>query len=126
VAFFPGTTGELYKQFALTIAATISISAFTALTLAPALAALLLKTEEVHHGRLMLAVGRFIQGIRNTYRRILPWNIGHRRIVLTVFAVLLFATAVMFRVVPTGFIPDEDQGFFVVVAQGPPGSTLEY
>jgi HAE1 family hydrophobic/amphiphilic exporter-1 len=126
VAFFPGTTGELYKQFALTIAATITISAFTALTLAPALAAIMLQNDEPKHGPIMIAIGRFIQGIRNTYKRILPWNIAHRRIVLTGFVILLGITVIMFKIVPTGFVPDEDQGFFVVVAQGPPGSPLEY
>jgi len=126
VAFFPGTTGELYKQFALTIASTITISAFTALTLAPALAALFLEGEATHHGRFMQVVARGIEGIRSFYRRALPWIIGHRGWVLTVFALLLVGTVVMFKVVPTGFIPDEDQGFFVVIAQGPPGSSLQY
>ena len=126
VAFFPGTTGELYKQFALTIASTISISAFTALTLAPALAALLLSSEETPHNRFMRAVGRFIQGVRNGYRRLLPVLLGKRAIVLTVFVVLLAATVFMLRIVPTGFVPDEDQGYFVIIEQGPPGSSLQY
>ena len=126
VAFFPGTTGELYKQFALTIASTITISAFTALTLAPALAALFLEGEATKHGRFMQWVGRGIQGIRDFYRRALPWTVGHKRWIFAVFVVLLGATVVMTKVVPTGFIPDEDQGYFVVVAQGPPGSSLQY
>jgi len=126
VAFFPGTTGELYKQFALTIASTITISAFTALTLAPALAALFLEGEATHHGRFMQMVAAFIEKIRAFYRRALPWIMSHRPLVLTVFVGLLGATVLMFKVVPTGFIPDEDQGFFVVIAQGPPGSSLQY
>ncbi|MBC5806738.1 MAG: hydrophobe/amphiphile efflux-1 family RND transporter [Candidatus Eremiobacter antarcticus] len=126
VAFFPGTTGELYKQFALTIASTITISAFTALTLAPALASLLLKSEEPAHGPFMRGVARGINAIRNTYRRALPQVVGHRAIVLTVFALLLAATVFMLKIVPTGFVPDEDQGYFVVIAQGPPGSSLDY
>ena len=126
VAFFPGTTGELYKQFALTIASTISISAFTALTLAPALASLLLEEEEPHHNQFMQAVSRFLQGIRSGYQRLLPEVLSHRAIVLTVFVVLLGATALMIRIVPTAFVPDEDQGFFVVIAQAPPGVSLEY
>lgn len=126
VAFFPGTTGELYKQFALTIASTITISAITALTLAPALAALFLEGEATKHGAFMQAVGRGIQAIRDFYRKAVPWIIGHRPWVLGAFALLLVATVVMFKVVPTGFIPDEDQGFFVVIAQGPPGSSLQY
>ncbi len=126
VAFFPGTTGELYKQFALTIASTIAISAFTALTLAPALAAFFLEGEATKHGRFMLAVGAFIQRIRDWYSRALPWNIAHRRWVLSGFALLLVATVFVFRLVPTGFIPDEDQGFFVIIAQAPPSTSLQY
>ena len=126
VAFFPGTTGELYKQFALTIASTITISAFTALTLAPALAAVLLEGEAPSHNAFMRAVGGFIQRVRDFYKRLLPRIVRQRAWVLSVFVVLLVATVFMFKVVPTGFIPDEDQGYFIVVAQGPPGSPLEY
>jgi HAE1 family hydrophobic/amphiphilic exporter-1 len=126
VAFFPGTTGELYKQFALTIASTITISAFTALTLAPALAALLLGREEPHHNRFMQAVGRFIGGIRSGYQRLLPVVLKNRAAVLVTFALLLGATVLMFQIVPTAFVPDEDQGFFVVIAQAPPGVSLQY
>jgi hydrophobic/amphiphilic exporter-1 (mainly G- bacteria), HAE1 family len=126
VAFFPGTTGVLYKQFALTIASTISISAFTALTLTPALAALLMEGETTRHGRFMRVVGRLIGGIREGYRRALPVVIRYRAAVLTTFLVLLVATAVMFKLVPSAFIPDEDQGWFIVFAQAPPGSSLEY
>jgi len=126
VAFFPGTTGELYKQFALTIASTISISAFTALTLAPALAALFLEGEATHHGAVMQAIGRFIQSVRDGYRRALPWFVGHRWWVIGAFVILLGCTVAMLKIVPTGFIPDEDQGYFVVLAQAPPGSSLQY
>ena len=126
VGFFPGTTGELYKQFALTIASTITISAFTALTLAPALAGLFLEGEATRHGVFMQRVAAGIEWVRAFYRRALPWNIGHRRWVLAAFAVLLVATVAMLKIVPTGFVPDEDQGYFVVVAQGPPGVSLQY
>jgi HAE1 family hydrophobic/amphiphilic exporter-1 len=126
VAFFPGTTGELYKQFALTIAATISISAFTALTLAPALAAMMLENDEPKHGAFMRAVGAFITRVRAGYSRLLPAVQQHKVIVVVVFACLLGLTVFMFQIVPTGFVPDEDQGFLVVVAQGPPGTSLQY
>jgi len=126
VAFFPGVTGELYKQFALTIASTISISAFTALTLAPALAALLLEPEEPHHNRFMQAVGRFLTSVRSGYQRLLPVVLSHRTAVLVTFAALMCATVLMFKIVPTGFVPNEDQGFFVIIAQAPPGVSLQY
>jgi len=126
VAFFPGTTGELYKQFALTIASTITISAFTALTLAPALAAIMLESGETRHNRLMRAVGRFIQRIRTGYASLLPKVMRQRTVMLTAFAVLLALTVYMLNIVPTGFVPDEDQGYFIVLEQAPPGVSLEY
>jgi len=126
VAFFPGTTGVLYKQFALTIASTISISAFTALTLTPALAALFLEGEAQTHGRFMQVVGRGIQAIRDGYKAGLPVILRNRVPVLIAFVVLMGATVLMLRVVPTSFVPDEDQGYFIVIAQAPPGVSLQY
>lgn len=126
VAFFPGTTGELYKQFALTIASTITISAFTALTLAPALAAVLLEREESRHNAFMRAVAAFIDRVRAWYKRTLPKLVQQRVWVLAIFVILLGATVFILKAVPTGFVPDEDQGYFIVVAQGPPGSSLQY
>jgi hydrophobic/amphiphilic exporter-1 (mainly G- bacteria), HAE1 family len=126
VAFFPGETGALYKQFALTIASTISISAFTALTLAPALAALLLESGETRHNWFMRRVGAFIQLIRTGYARRLPHIMRHPVLVLSGFVLLLGLTLFMLRIVPTGFVPDEDQGYFIIVEQGPPGVSLQY
>ncbi len=126
VAFFPGETGELYKQFALTIASTISISAFTALTLAPALAAIMLESGETKHGWFMQRVGAFIQRIRTGYARRLPVIMRRPVLVLGVFAVLLCLTVVMLKIVPTAFVPDEDQGYFIIIEQGPPGVSLQY
>ena len=126
VAFVPGTTGLLYKQFALTIASTITISAFTALTLAPALAAIMLESGETRHARFMQAVGRFISRIRAGYGRLLPQVMQRRAIVLTTFILLLGLTVYMLRIVPTGFVPDEDQGYFIVIEQAPPGVSLQY
>ncbi|MDQ2817295.1 MAG: multidrug efflux RND transporter permease subunit [Candidatus Eremiobacteraeota bacterium] len=125
VGFFPGTTGELYKQFALTIASSITISAFTALTLTPALAALL-EREEQPHGAVLRWVSRAIARVRDAYRKALPAIYRFRVPVIAGFILLLGVTAWMFSAVPTGFIPDEDEGFFVVVVQGPPGSSLGY
>ncbi len=126
VAFFPGETGQLYKQFALTIASTISISAFTALTLAPALAAILLKGGEGRHSWFMRQVGAFIQRLRAGYGRLLPTVLARWPIVVAAFAVLLVVTVSMLRIVPTAFVPDEDQGYFIIIEQGPPGVSLQY
>ncbi|MBV8459856.1 MAG: efflux RND transporter permease subunit [Candidatus Eremiobacteraeota bacterium] len=126
VAFFPGETGALYKQFALTIASTITISAFTALTLAPALAAIMLESGETRHNKFMQGVAAFIHRVRAAYARRLPAIIRHPVPVLIIFAGLMVLTVVMLRIVPTGFVPDEDQGYFIIVEQGPPGVSLQY
>ena len=129
VAFFPGTTGQLYKQFALTIASTITISVFTALTLTPALAAIMLSGGEVTQHGAVHAGGRRASssGIREcstagccpgtSSRRSGSWSASWR---------CWRVRCCMLKIVPTGFVPDEDQGFFVVVAQAPPGASLQY
>jgi HAE1 family hydrophobic/amphiphilic exporter-1 len=125
VAFFPGTTGLLYKQFALTIACSITISLFTALTLTPVLSSLLLGKE---HGRskFFRPVNRAIDATRSGYRRLLPRVIAFRAGVLVVFMALLAFTGVIYTRTPTGFIPDEDQGFAIISLQAPPGVSLDY
>ena len=141
VSFFPGTTGILYRQFSLTIAFSIAISAFNALTLSPALSALFLRGEEARprqldflHIRLVSrAFAAFIHGadafinwLAGTYARIIHVALQLRYVLLVVFFAGLAATVWIYRVVPTGFIPQEDQGYFMVIVQAPPGSSLAY
>jgi len=141
VSFFPGTTGILYRQFSLTIAFSIAISAFNALTLSPALSALFLRGEEARprqldflHIRLVSrAFAACIHGadasitwMAGTYARIIHVALQLRYILLLVFFAGLAATVWIYRVVPTGFIPQEDQGYFMVIVQAPPGSSLAY
>ncbi len=126
VAFFPGTTGILFRQFALTIAFSIAISAFNALTLAPTLAAILLRR---HHGEKMWFLRKFDQGVEALtvgYRRLLHYLLGYKFAMLLLFFVGLGATYFVFQHVPLGFVPDEDQGYFIVVIQAPSGASLEY
>src|SRR6185312_2241004 len=124
VSFFSGTTGQLYKQFALTISATITISLFNALTLTPALSALLLRPEEPKHGRFFGPINRAIHATRTWYHNVVPRLIAWRGPVLGVFVIGLLATVFAYRAIPTGFLPDEDQGYFFVTAQLPEGSPL--
>lgn len=124
VSFFPGTTGQLYKQFALTIGCTITISLFCALTLTPTLSALLLRPEEQRHGRFFQIVNRVIHGTRSWYHDVLPHLIAWRYGVIGMFVVGLTATFFAYRAIPTGFLPDEDQGYFFVTVQLPEGSPL--
>ena len=127
VAFFPGTTGQLYKQFALTIACAITISLFNALTLTPVLSSLFLgNIQGDKKSRFFRPVNRAIEGTRRGYHRVLPNILRRPRITFACFAVLLAITALFFVKTPTGFVPDEDQGYFIVSAQGPEGVSLDY
>ena len=126
VAFFPGTTGILFRQFALTIAFSIAISAFNALTLAPALAAIFLAGP--HHEKWWW-LRKFDQGIQAAtggYRRLLHHVLDFKLAMVVLFFAGLGATYVVLREVPTGFVPDEDQGYFIIVIQAPSGASLEY
>ncbi len=141
VSFFPGTTGILYKQFSLTIAFAIAISLFNALTLSPALAAILLRGEEykysafdwMHIGWLSRAYGKFahgvdraIRGLASGYGKAITKTLKFRYAMIVLFVAGLAAAAYMYVHVPTGFVPQEDQNYFIVVVQAPPGASLSY
>ena len=126
VAFFPGTTGRLYQQFSLTIAFAVILSVFNAVTFTPALSALLLARESHTHGRFFTAVNRVIEGGTAGYVRLLKRSLTRRPLMLGLFGVGLLATWWLFRAVPTAFVPDEDEGYFITVLQAPAGASLEY
>jgi hydrophobic/amphiphilic exporter-1 (mainly G- bacteria), HAE1 family len=126
VAFFPGTTGILFRQFALTIAFSIAISAFNALTLAPVLAAILLRES---HGQKWWPLRKFddgVQALTNSYRGLLRHLLKYKVAMAVLFFIGLGLTYLVFTRVPTGFVPDEDQGYFIIVIQAPSGASLEY
>lgn len=124
VAFIPGISGQLYKQFALTIACSVGISTINALTLSPALCALLLRSTPKKHGWFFLKFNRGMDWFREKYVAKVEVFIRRRRAVVIIFLILLGITYVLFRHVPTGFVPDEDQGYFFVVSECPEGSSL--
>ena len=126
VAFFPGTTGILFRQFALTIAFSIAISAFNALTLAPVLAAILLRETHRQKWWWLRKFDAGVQALTNGYRRLLGYILKYRLAMVVLFLAGLGATYLVFRHVPTGFVPDEDQGYFIIVIQSPTGASLEY
>jgi HAE1 family hydrophobic/amphiphilic exporter-1 len=141
VSFFPGTTGILYRQFSLTIAFAIAISAFNALTLSPALSALFLRGEEdrpkqldfLHIRPVSRAFAAFIHGadaavswLGRTYAKTIHVALQLRYLLLLAFFAGLGATVWVYNHVPTGFIPQEDQGYLFVIVQAPPGSSLAY
>lgn len=129
VSFFPGTTGILYKQFSLTIAFSIAISAFNALTLSPALAAILLRPEQKKTGimgLLLNPIEAVIQWVIRTYAKVVTFVVRIRYVMLLFFVGALAATAFMYNYVPTAFIPQEDQSYFLIIVQTPPGASLSY
>jgi len=126
VAFFPGTTGILFRQFALTIAFSITISAFNALTLTPALAALLLGKQHGGKGWLFRQVDRVIAGTINGYRHALSGFLRFRVVAVILFLLGLGLTYLVFQRVPKGFVPNEDQGYFLILIQAPAGASLQY
>ena len=126
VGFFPGTTGRLYQQFALTIAVSMAISAFNALTLTPALAGVLLARTGKPKGRFFTATNRVIDGGTALVVSMLRGVIRVRFAVVVVFLGMLAGTYWILNRVPTGFVPDEDQGYVIVIVQAPPGASLEY
>src|SRR5687767_4531884 len=126
VAFFPGTTGRLYQQFSLTIAFSVILSVFNAVTLTPALAALLLDKESHTHGRFFTVFNKGVDRSTNAYVRLAKGALRFRYAVLILFAIGLFATWTVFRMVPSSFVPQEDEGYFMSIAQAPAGASLEY
>jgi hydrophobic/amphiphilic exporter-1 (mainly G- bacteria), HAE1 family len=125
-AFFPGTTGILFRQFALTIAFSISISAFNALTLTPSLAALLLGREHGEKNWFFKRVDRLLSAINNGYVHALRAFLRFEAVALILFFAGLGLAYVVFRHVPQAFVPTEDQGYLIVVIQAPTGASLEY
>ena len=126
VSFFPGTTGILYKQFSLTIAFAIAISAFNALTLSPALAAILLRQEQ-HHGGLLKLIDDAIKALGRWYAATVTFLVMRFKTGMVIlFLAGLAATVYMYQHVPTAFVPDEDQGYFLCIVQTPPGASLAY
>ena len=128
VAFIPGLTGMMYQQFALTIAISVLLSAFSALSLSPALAAMLLKPAKPARGPL----GWFFRGFNRVFDRttngyVKGCQILVRRSILTIGIVGLVALGAGFfgGQLPAGFIPEEDQGIFGVNVTLPAGASLE-
>jgi HAE1 family hydrophobic/amphiphilic exporter-1 len=127
-AFIPGITGRLYQQFAVTIAISVLLSAFNALTLSPALAALLLRPRQPSRGPLR----RFFDWFNRLFERMsdgyVRWSAALIRKAVVALALLgVFSAAAVFlsNRVPSSFLPDEDQGYAFVVLQLPNGASLE-
>jgi HAE1 family hydrophobic/amphiphilic exporter-1 len=128
VAFVPGLTGRMYQQFALTIAISVLLSAFSALTLSPALAAMLLKPAKPMRGPL----GAFFRGFNKVFDKVTGGYVGVSRILvrrasmtIVLVGIVVVGAGLLGRQLPAGFIPEEDQGLLGVNVQLPPGASLE-
>jgi len=127
-AFVPGITGRLYQQFAVTIAVSMILSAFNALTLSPALSALLLRPKKTARGPL----GKFFAGFNRVFNRVtdgyVSWcgalirKVGFAALIIVGFSVL---AGWFGKKLPTSFLPDEDQGYIFVALQLPDASSLQ-
>jgi hydrophobe/amphiphile efflux-1 (HAE1) family protein len=124
VAFIPGISGELFRQFAVTVAVSMFLSAINALTLSPALCAILLKP---HHGPRRGIIGwvmRSIDRIRDAYGAAVARLVRISIIGLAFVAASMFGVVGFSKMTPTGFLPEDDQGAFFVVAQLPGGASV--
>lgn len=126
VAFLPGTTGQLYRQFALTIAFAITISTFNAITLTPTLAALLIRPGQVPNHFIFRWLNERLEQLRQKYQDGLQRVVQRKNIVLAVFGLALVLTYGAYQLMPKTFLPDEDQGYFITVVQAPQGVSLPY
>jgi multidrug efflux pump len=109
--FLPGTTGQLYKQFALTIALSVAISGFVALTLTPAMCALLLKHTTPPTKGPFAWFNRQFDRLTKAYGRATLLTIKRMFLAFGVFAFMLYGIVHLFKVIPTSFVPNEDQGY---------------
>jgi hydrophobe/amphiphile efflux-1 (HAE1) family protein len=124
VAFIPGISGELFRQFAVTVAVAMFLSAINALTLSPALCAILLKP---HHGPRRGVIGyvmRAIDWVRDAYGAAVARLVRISIIGLILVAASMFGVVSLSKITPTGFLPEDDQGAFFIVTQLPGGASV--
>ena len=136
LAFMSGLTGQFYKQFAMTIAISTVISAFNSLTLSPALAALLLKGHDEPKDWLTRVMDRVFGGFFRIFNKVFHRGsenyghgvtrvIGHKGLMMALYAVLLCGAVLMAKVVPGGFVPAQDKEYLISFAQLPNGASLD-
>ena len=134
-AFLSGISGQFFRQFAVTIAASTVISLIVSLTLSPALCALLLKPHDPHHAAGGTLAGRAVRAAFGCFNRGFEWLsdaygaltqrlVRGLAVVVVVYVGLIGVAGVQFARTPTGFIPEQDQGYLITVLQLPPGASL--
>ncbi|MGQ9806265.1 MAG: efflux RND transporter permease subunit [Chlorobiales bacterium] len=131
IAFMPGPVGVFYRQFSITMASSIILSGVIALTLTPVLCAMILKnTHGKPHRKTPISIfidwfNRNFENITGKYTNLLTRIVDRRLVTFVVLAVFCFGIYIIDKVLPSGFIPNEDQGQIYAIVQTPPGTTLE-
>jgi hydrophobe/amphiphile efflux-1 (HAE1) family protein len=129
VSFFPGSTGIVYKQFALTISFALIFSTFNAISFSPTMSALIMNPLQPTKGPLGWFFGLFNRGFdatRRLYRNLIEALTKIKSIIIILFIGGLVLTGWMYATIPQGFIPEEDQGYFFVIVEAPEGVSLNY
>ncbi|HMI41133.1 MAG TPA: efflux RND transporter permease subunit [Sphingomicrobium sp.] len=127
MAFFPGSTGAIYRQFSVTLAFAMAFSALMALTLTPALCATLLRrsSHTVEGNGLFARFNRGFARTRDRYEGGVATVVAHRRYGAAAYAAFVVLVGLIYMSVATSFLPDEDQGYIITVVQAPSGATQE-
>jgi len=130
-AFLPGTTGQLYKQFAITIVVSVAISGFVALTMSPAMCGILLKHSTPSQRGIMGYVNRFFAWFNRGFERFTAGfgqavllMIKRKTIAFIILAFLIYGLVHLFRTIPTAFVPNEDQGYLMGLLIMPDSASL--
>ena len=125
VSFLPGITGLLYRQFSVTIVVSVLLSTVVALTLSPAMCAILLKRGKTSNVYIFKIINSWLNSGNSRYRQAIRCFLKYPRRVIAGFGMMLVFIFVLNKIVPESFIPEEDQGFFTVELEMPEGTTLE-
>lgn len=125
VSFLPGITGQLYRQFTITIVVSVLISTIVALTLSPVMCSLILRRGKGKKNIIFRRINYWLNRGNKLYIRQIRKVVTHPRRVMTAFGVLLVVIFLVHKIIPTSFMPTEDQGYFTVELELPEGATLE-
>lgn len=124
IAFLGGLTGELYRQFAVTIAIAVVLSGFVALTLTPALSVIILNNQGRQPGRFFAAFNRGFATVTNGYLSGVGFLLRRAKLAIVLYLVMVAATVLLWQITPGSLVPDEDQGYYIGAAYLPDGSSL--
>ncbi|MCL5023146.1 MAG: multidrug efflux RND transporter permease subunit [Nitrospirae bacterium] len=124
-AFLPGTTGQLYKQFAITIVISVAVSGFVALTLTPAMCGVLLRHSETPKRGFFAWFNRGVDSITQGFGRAVTLVIKRMIVAFVILAVLVWTIVHLFKILPTSFVPNEDQGYIMAMIIMPDAASLD-